>query len=148
MYFFQMSSPGAPAHKATSRKEAVIIKPVELCGKTVSCINRRDGKYTLIEAVCKVFFPSTPLIEFKYAIEKIIKVPVHILSDEEEGAFLRFYELSLTAGGLGCKSSINITHFKAIIPRLAMLFGRPPVTPEISQTAVKRPIQDSSHQNY
>ena len=130
-----------PTYKASSKAEAVIIKPVELCGKTVSCISRHDGKYTLIEAVCKVFFPATTVREFQYVIEQIIKVPIHKLSDEEECAFLRFYEFSPTAGGLGCKLSINITHFKAIIPRLRMMF-------EIPQIALKRPIQNSSHQNH
>ena len=143
-----MSSSEAPTYKATSKAEAVMIEPVELCGKTVSCITRHDGKYTLIEAVCKVFFPGTTVQEFQYAIEKIIKVPIHKLSDEEEWAFLRFYEFPPTTGGLGCKSSINITHFKAILPRLRMMFGGSHVSQKIPQTALKRPIQDSSHQNH
>ena len=131
---------------AATKEEPVIIKPVQLCGKTVSCVSRQDGKYTLIEAVCKVFFPRMALDEFRYAVEKILKVPLHKLTDEEECAFQRFYELPPTAGGLSCKSSINITHFKAIIPRLRMMFYGPPKPQGIPQTALKRPLQDSSHQ--
>ena len=118
-----------------------MIKLVELYGEIVACVSTRYGKYTLIESVCKIFFPGTVLQEFQYAIEKIIKVPIHILSDKEERAFLRFYELPPTAG-LSYKSSINITYLKKIIPRLKMMFGGQ----EKTHAALKRPFQDSSHQ--
>ena len=121
--FFQISPVGVPTHELNAKPDAVKIKPVELCGKTVSCISRKGLKYTLIEAVCKVFFPGVVLQEFEYAIEHLLKVPIHRLSDEEECAFLKFYELPPIAGGLSSKSSIYIAHFKEVLPRLRMMFS-------------------------
>ena len=141
-----MSPAGVPTPEAATKAEAVMIKPVKLCGKTVSCISRKDGKYTLIEAVCKVFFPGTLLQEFLYAIKNILEVPIRKLSNEEELAFLNFYELPPTAGGLSCISAINIKHFDEIIPGLRILFGGPPISQEIPQAALKRSNQDSNRQ--
>ena len=146
--YFQISPVGVPTHDIHAKPDAVKIKPVELCGKTISCISRKGLKYTLIEALCKVFFPGAVLQEFEYAIEHSLKVPIHRLSDEEECAFLKFYELPPIAGGLSCKSSIYIAHFKEVLPRLRIMFCGPPVPQERPRAAMKRQIPDFNPQMF
>ena len=140
--FFQISPVGVPTHCANGKPEASKIEPVQLLGKTVSYISKKGLKYTLIEALCKVFFPGVVLQEFEYAIKNLLKVPIHRLSEEEECAFLKFYELPQIAGGLICKSLIYIAHFKNIFPRLKMIFVETPELQERPKDALKRQIPD------
>ena len=66
---------------------------MECFGKTISCLLR--GKtgvaYALVEAVCRVYFPSSSLVDFIHFLELEMAVTLYVLKRAEEEAFIQFY---------------------------------------------------------
>jgi hypothetical protein len=86
-----MLSAETKSAKATASN--VNIKPMECLGKTISCLMR--GKtgvaYALVEAVCRVYFPSCSLVDFIHFLELDMAVTLYVLKRSEEETFIEFY---------------------------------------------------------
>lgn len=100
------------------------IKGVWLAGKSISCmhLNRpgRQGKFCLVEAVCKLYFNGCSVNEFLYALENVLKVPLVTCTDEEEKSFIFYYSLPVTV--LKCNKMINYDDLNEYFPQLSYVF--------------------------
>lgn len=100
------------------------IKGVWLAGKSISCmhLNRpgRQGKFCLVEAVCKLYFNGCSVNEFLYALENVLKVPLVTCTDEEEKSFIYYYSLPVTV--LKCNKMINYDDLNEYFPQLSYVF--------------------------
>ena len=81
------------ATKPTKPSSSVVIKPMECFGKTISCLLRGKTSvaYALVEAVCRVYFPTCSLVDFIHFLELEMAVTLYVLKRAEEEAFIQFY---------------------------------------------------------
>lgn len=100
------------------------IKGVWLAGKSISCMHLdrpgRQGKFCLVEAVCKLYFNGCSVNEFLYALENVLKVPLVTCTDEEEKSFIHYYSLPVSV--LKCNKMINYKDLDEYFPQLSYVF--------------------------
>ncbi|XP_061172928.1 uncharacterized protein LOC133182196 isoform X1 [Saccostrea echinata] len=100
------------------------IKGVWLAGKSISCMHLdrpgRQGKFCLVEAVCKLYFNGCSVNEFLYALENVLKVPLVTCTDEEEKSFIHYYSLPVSV--LKCNKMINYNDLNEYFPQLSYVF--------------------------
>ena len=77
-----------PAAITTTKEAKVEIKAVECYGKTISCLirGRSVQAFALVEAVCRVYFPNSSLVEFIHFLEIDLAVTLYVLKKAEEDA--------------------------------------------------------------
>ncbi|KAK3601032.1 hypothetical protein CHS0354_029252 [Potamilus streckersoni] len=128
------SSPKSSQEFDTKEKPLQIgsdfIKGAWLNGKSISCLHietpERKGRYCLVEAVCKLYFNGGGVNEFLFALENVLNVPLLTCTDEEEKAFIQYYNLPVTV--LKCNKMISFDDLKNYFPQLSYMF------PEKQQT--------------
>jgi hypothetical protein len=98
-----------------------IVEPVVFRGRTVSSLRRSDGRnYLLLEAVCRVFFPTLSIDAFVNCVEQVLHVPVGELTDEEQRYFIEFYRLPTNC--LRCRKLIRADDFEKFYPQIEYSF--------------------------
>lgn len=98
-----------------------IVEPVVFRGRTVSSLRRTDGKnYMLLEAVCRVFFPTQSVDAFVNCVERVLHLPVGELTDEEQRYFIEFYRLPTNC--LRCRKLICTDDFEKYFPQIEYSF--------------------------
>ncbi|KAL3866103.1 hypothetical protein ACJMK2_043436 [Sinanodonta woodiana] len=106
------------------------IKGAWMNGKSISCLHietpERKGRYCLVEAVCKLYFNGGGVNEFLFALENVLNVPLLTCTDQEEKAFIQYYNLPVTV--LKCNKMISFDDLKKFFPQLSYMF------PEKQQT--------------
>ena len=124
---FQLSDSDAiralqQVHRRNVESRHCVIQQMNVCGKTVSCLVNSNGKFALVEALCKVFFPHKKLDHLRTALESSLNIPYYQLSKEEEQAFIKFYDLP--ADNLTCRTVINVHHFEYNLSKLYTAMNR------------------------
>ena len=95
--------------KAAARRPYPIVKSVKLDGKSLSCILLDSSRihYTLLEAVCRAYFPKFRLLDFIHIIEYTFRLNISHLAREDEECIIRFY--GLKANALQCLKVVKVT---------------------------------------
>lgn len=90
---------------------------------------RRDGRrYLLLEAICRVFFPSLSVDLFVGCVEKALGMTAVELTEDERLHFVKFYRLP--ADCLRCRKLVSIDDCERIFPQIEYSFaGLMPGTP-------------------
>lgn len=100
------------------------IKGAWLNNKSISCLHLdkpgRKGRFCLVEAVCKLYFNGYSVLEFLFALEKVLNVSLMICNDEEEKAFIQYYSLPVEV--LKCNKMIEFDDLKKFFPQLSYMF--------------------------
>ncbi|KAK3609188.1 hypothetical protein CHS0354_003170 [Potamilus streckersoni] len=112
------------------------IKGAWLNGKSISCLHietpERKGRYCLVEAVCKLYFNGCSVNEFLFALENVLNVSLLSCTDEEEKAFIHYYNLPVTV--LKCNKVISFDDLNSFFPQLSYMFPEKPQTADSSST--------------
>ncbi|CAG5123757.1 unnamed protein product, partial [Candidula unifasciata] len=94
-------------------------------GKSISCINvdvpHRKGRFCLVEAVSKLYFPTV-----------VLKINLYECTPEEEAAFVQYYNLPVNR--LKCNKIIRVDDLEMYFPQLNYMFTKCSSDP--SQTQV------------
>ena len=95
-----------------------------LNNKSISCLHLdsldRQGRYCLVEAVCKLYFNGCSVNEFLFALEKVLNVPLLTCNDDEEKAFIQYYNLPVDV--LKCNKMIKFDDLETFFPQLSYMF--------------------------
>ncbi|GFS12818.1 hypothetical protein ElyMa_001381200 [Elysia marginata] len=95
-------------------------------GKSISCLHidtpTRRGRFCLVEAVSKLYFPAVPLQEFVKVLQAILKVNLLECSPEEEAAFVQYYNLPVSK--LKCNKIIAVDDLDKYFPQLNYMFTK------------------------
>lgn len=106
------------------------ITAVLVSGKSISCLVRnfpdRQGKFCLVEAVSKLYFPQCKLPEFVHALQNVLKIDLPLCSEEEAKAFIHFYNLPVTT--LNDNHMIHLDDLTKFFPQMSYMFGQPETT--------------------
>ena len=97
-----------------------VIKPIEFQGKTISCLTKDGESYALVEAIARVYFSQCTLQEFQNVLESVLFMPVTVLTDSEERAFIQFYKLPTNS--LMCNKVVKLVDFENYLPQLRYMF--------------------------
>ncbi|KAL3866478.1 hypothetical protein ACJMK2_043785 [Sinanodonta woodiana] len=112
------------------------IKGAWLNGKSISCLHietpERKGRYCLVEAVCKLYFNGCSVNEFLFALENVLNVSLLSCTDEEEKAFIHYYNLPVTV--LKCNKVISFDDLNKFFPQLSYMFPEKPQTIDNNST--------------
>lgn len=115
-------------------------------GKSISCINvdlpHRKGRFCLVEAVSKLYFPTVPLTEFVKVLQVVLKVNLHECTPQEETAFVQYYNLPVNK--LKCNKIIKVDDLEAYFPQLNYMFTKCSPDPVSAQPAVQQPSPSHS----
>ncbi|KAL3866481.1 hypothetical protein ACJMK2_043775, partial [Sinanodonta woodiana] len=112
------------------------IKGAWLNGKSISCLHietpERKGRYCLVEAVCNLYFNGCSVNEFLFALENVLNVSLLSCTDEEEKAFIHYYNLPMTV--LKCNKVISFDDLNKFFPQLSYMFPEKPQTIDNNST--------------
>lgn len=119
------------------------IKGAWLNNKSISCLcleqDDRNGRFCLVEAVCKLYFNGCSVNEFLFALENVLNVPLITCTDAEEKAFIQYYSLPVDA--LKCNKMIKFDDLENYFPQLTYMF---PTKEAIEQSDVEQEsVQES-----
>lgn len=128
------SNPAKNAHPCSNFSHAISACLVN--GKSISCINvdlpHRNGRFCLVEAVSKLYFPTVPLAEFLKVLHEVLKVNLHECTSEEEAAFVQYYNLPVNK--LKCNRIIKVDDLEMYFPQLNYMFTK--CSPDANQVQV------------
>ncbi|XP_067667128.1 uncharacterized protein [Haliotis asinina] len=136
--------------RSSSRSSLVDkISGVVLNGKSISCMHldhaEKPGKFCLVEAVCKLYFSQSSMNEFLYALQNVLKIPLHSCNEDEEKAFIQYYNLPVSV--LKCNKMISLTDLEKYFPQMSYMFSQCDTPTEGSEdqngTAGDKPTTDS-----
>lgn len=96
------------------------IRPVRALGKCLSCMERGNKQFVLVEAVGRVFFPRTTVDEFARVVANVLRVPQEIPTAAEEKAFISFY--ALPTARLHYNRMVALDVFEHFMPQLQYIF--------------------------
>lgn len=100
------------------------IKGAWLNNRSISCLcleqEGRNGRFCLVEAVCKLYFNGCSVHEFLFALENVLNVPLLTCSDAEEKAFIQYYSLPVDA--LKCNRMIKFGDLENFFSQLTYMF--------------------------
>ena len=95
-------------------------------GKSISCLHidtpTRRGRFCLVEAVSKLYFPAVPLQEFVKVLQAVLKIQLLECSPEEEAAFVQYYNLPVSK--LKCNKIIAVDDLDRFFPQLNYMFTK------------------------
>ncbi|RUS80474.1 hypothetical protein EGW08_011752, partial [Elysia chlorotica] len=95
-------------------------------GKSISCLHidtpSRRGRFCLVEAVSKLYFPAVPLQEFVKVLQAILKINLLECTPEEEAAFVQYYNLPVSK--LKCNKIIAVDDLDKFFPQLNYMFTK------------------------
>ncbi|KAK3724266.1 hypothetical protein RRG08_043266 [Elysia crispata] len=95
-------------------------------GKSISCLHidtpSRRGRFCLVEAVSKLYFPAVPLQEFVKVLQVILKINLLECTPEEEAAFVQYYNLPVSK--LKCNKIIAVDDLDRFFPQLNYMFTK------------------------
>ncbi|XP_050402796.1 uncharacterized protein LOC126819031 [Patella vulgata] len=102
------------------------IEGVVLNGKSISCLNLnstgRQGKFCLVEAVCKLYFSQCNINEFLYVLQKVLNVPLYSCKDEEEKSFIQYYNLPVNV--LKCNKMVKLSDLDNFFPHMSYIINQ------------------------
>jgi hypothetical protein len=96
------------------------IRPVRAFGKCLSCMERGNKQFVLVEAVGRVFFPRTTVDEFARVVANVLRMPQEIPTAAEEKAFISFY--ALPTARLHYNRMVALDVFEHFMPQLQYIF--------------------------
>ncbi|ESO89622.1 hypothetical protein LOTGIDRAFT_164924 [Lottia gigantea] len=102
------------------------IEGVVINGKSISCLNvyrgAIQGKFCLVEAVCKLYFSQVNIQEFLFVLQNVFKVRLHTCMDDEEKAFIQYYNLPVNM--LKCNKMVHLKDLEGLIPRMTYIINQ------------------------
>lgn len=124
--------PSSPQNrpKATTNSDGHLklvadITAVLVHNKSISCLVRdspeRKGRFCLVEAVSKLYFPHCKLSEFVHALQNVLKINLPLCTAEEAKAFIHFYNLPVST--LNDNHMIQLQDLQKYFPQMAYMFG-------------------------
>lgn len=116
-----------PATISAAKPQVSLVKCIEgawLNNKSISCLcleqEDRNGRYCLVEAVCKLYFNGCSVNEFLFALENVLNVPLLTCNEMEEKAFIQYYSLPVVT--LKCNKMIKFDDLEKYFPQLTYMF--------------------------
>ena len=114
------------------------IETISCEGKDLQCLHREEGKYVLMEALLRVFFPDLTLEHFTFGVEVVLGTNIPECTAEEEKAFIHVYRIP--SPSLKSKKLIATHDLEKHLPILRRMF-------ELQfQHNINRPEEQVRHQ--
>lgn len=118
------------------------IKGAWLNNKSISCLylehgKDRNGRFCLVEAVCKLYFNGCSVNEFLFALENVLNVPLLTCNEMEEKAFIQYYSLPVVT--LKCNKMIKFDDLDKYFPQLTYMFPSKEAIAQ-SESEIEEPV--------
>ncbi|GFO19252.1 hypothetical protein PoB_004575700 [Plakobranchus ocellatus] len=117
-------APGKNSLEKTDLKQRILACLVN--GKSISCLHidtpARRGRFCLVEAVSKLYFPAVPLQEFVKVLQVVLNINLLECTPEEEAAFVQYYNLPVSK--LKCNKIIAVDDLDKFFPQLNYMFSK------------------------
>ena len=143
-----------PTTISAAKPQVSLVKCIEgawLNNKSISCLfleqDGRNGRYCLVEAVCKLYFNGCSVNEFLFALENVLNVPLITCNEMEEKAFIQYYSLPVVT--LKCNKMIKFDDLEKYFPQLTYMFPSKEAIAqsenEVDQTDLPDAVEMTSH---
>lgn len=98
------------------------VKVVTLDGKHLRCLQHqvRTEKHVLINDILSTFFPKCSMVDFKFALESVLRVDIVKTSDAEESCLSKHHSLPLDL--FKNSEMVKLSDFEDYLPQLRYMF--------------------------